>query len=273
MPQKPQAITPKRSRRATSPHPGPTLLACYPPDVGASPESPLVNGRRYLRAPVPVHFPEGDVVPEGGLHFELRTALFLVLRGELAGRAFVGSDQFLYWNPVDPTACVAPDIMVRLGAPDAPVPSWKVWENGAPHVAVEIVSPTESATVDWSTKLERYRHSGVRELVRFDPEDSARPLRLWDRVDGDLVERDLTDATLPSSDSLALYWCVTPDARLGRTLRLARDSNGAVLVPTPGELNAVLAAEARQANSERDEALAKLAELEAELRKRDGSHQ
>jgi hypothetical protein len=225
-----------------------------------------VNGRRYLRAPVPVHFPEGDVVPEGGLHFELRTALFLLLHAELAGRAFVGSDQFLYWNPVDPTACVAPDIMVRLGAPDAPVPSWKVWENGAPHVAVEIVSPTESATVDWSTKLERYRHSGVRELVRFDPEDSARPLRLWDRVDGDLVERDLTDARAHRSDALALYWCVTPDARLGRKLALSRDADGAELLLTPGEL-------ATRAESERDAALARVAELEAELRKRDGSRQ
>ena len=261
MPQKAVAITAKRRRQATCRLPEPIWLACYPPAVGASPESPLVNGRRYLRAPVPIHFPEGDVVPEGGLHFELRTALFLLLHGELAGRAFIGSDQFLYWNPVDPSACVAPDIMVRLGAPDAPVPSWKVWENGAPHVAVEIVSPTESSTTDWSHKLERYRHSGVQELVRFDPEDLARPLRLWDRVEGDLVERDPSDAPAHRSDALALYWCVTPDARLGRKLALSRDADGTELLLTPEERTARI-------ESERDEALARVAELEAELRKR-----
>ena len=233
--------------KATGARPGPTRFVWYPFPVVLASEPTVVNGRRYLRAPVSVHFPVQDVVPETGVHYELRTALFLLLRGEFTDRAFVGSDQFLYWDPADPQACVAPDVMVRLGAPDAPVPCWKVWEGGAPHVAVEIVSSSDASDRNWSLKLERYLRSGVQEVVRFDPEDDTRALRLWDRVEGDLVERDLTGARCHPSDALGLYWLVTPDARLGQRLRLARDANGSVLLPTHEE---------------------RIAELEAELRKR-----
>jgi Uma2 family endonuclease len=232
----------------------PTAPLCYPFFVVPQAETVLVNGRRYLRAPIPVHFPIEETVPEGGVHFELCTALFLILRSELAGRAFVGSDQFLYWNPTNPKECLAPDVMVRLGAPDAPVPCWKVWEGGAPHVAVEIISPTDSGDRNWSTKLERYRRSGVKEVVRFDPDDTDRPLRLWDSIDDDLVERDLADPNGRLSDVLGLYWCVVPDARLGRMLRLARDPGGANPIMTPDERERA--------------ALTRVAELEAELRRR-----
>ena len=72
--------------------------------------------RRYLRAPVPVYFPESESVPETGVHLRLRTALWSMLRLELGHRAMVGSDQFLYWDPTDPRQCLAPDVLVWLGA-------------------------------------------------------------------------------------------------------------------------------------------------------------
>lgn len=144
--------------------------------------------------------------------------------------------------------------MVRLGASDAPISSWKVWEGGAPQLAVEIISPINLSDRDWSTKLERYRHTGVSELVRFDPADELLPLRLWDRIDGDLVERDLEGPEATLCDTLKLYWYVIPDARLRRMLRLARDPSGSVLIPTPEE----------QAKA----SAARVAELEAELAKR-----
>jgi hypothetical protein len=219
--------------------------------VVAEAQTTLVNGRRYLRAPVPVRFPEEEFVPEGGLHFELRAGLFLILHGEFAGRAWVGSDQFVYWDPTDPKRCVAPDVMIRLGAPDIPVPSWKVWEGGAPHVAVEMVSPSDRTEGNWPSRLERYQRSGIQELVRFDNENPESPLELWDRLDADLVERDLAGASIHPSDVLGLFWCVIPDARLGRMLRLSRDEAGSDLVQTPEE-----------------RALARIAELEAELQKR-----
>jgi Uma2 family endonuclease len=93
--------------------------------------------------------------------------------------------------------------MVRVGERDAPFDSWKVWERGAPHLAVEIISASDSTDTPWSAKLERYRKVGLRELVAFDADDPDRPLRIWDFADGDLVERDpATGALLEELDRI-----------------------------------------------------------------------
>src|SRR5688572_11027556 len=94
------------------------LLACY----RFSRLSALSSGSghikpRYLRAPVPVHFPTQQEMPESAVHLRVRTALFLILERALRGRAFVGSDQFVYWDPTSPQACLSPDVFVRLGGP------------------------------------------------------------------------------------------------------------------------------------------------------------
>src|SRR5262245_15837636 len=80
--------------------------------------------RRHLRPPSPIAFPAAEEMPETSVHMRLRTALFLILERELRGRAFVGSDQFVYWDPTDPKACLAPDVLVRLGGPLELVPSF-----------------------------------------------------------------------------------------------------------------------------------------------------
>jgi hypothetical protein len=91
----------------------------------------------------------------------------LLLRAEFAGRAFVGSEQFLYWDAVNPAQCVVPDVMVRLGVPDAPVASWKVWEGGAPHVAVAIVSPGQLPSSRWrNTERRPPKQKGDAALAR-----------------------------------------------------------------------------------------------------------
>jgi 7,8-dihydro-6-hydroxymethylpterin-pyrophosphokinase len=61
--------------------------------------------------------------------------------------------------------------------------------------------------------------------VRFQA-DSAAPLRVWDRVEGDLVERRV-DEQRATSRVLGLDLVV-----VGRALRLERDG---VVVPTPSE--------------------------------------
>jgi Uma2 family endonuclease len=118
-------------------------------------------------------------------------------------------------------------------------------------LAVEIVSPSDTPEATWSEKLAQYRRSGIAEVVRFDPADAAQPLRLWDRLEGDLVERQLTGENALLCDTLGLHWCVRTDATLGCVLRLSRDALGEVLVLT--------ALEAERA---------RVAELEAELRRR-----
>jgi hypothetical protein len=207
-------------------------------------------------------------MPETGVHLELRTGLYLILRRELAGRAFVGSEQFLYWDATNPKKCLAPDIMVRLKSPDVPLPCLKVWEGGAPELAIEIVSPSDASDRNWDQKLERYRQSGIAEVVRFDPDDPKRPLRLWDRLDGDLIERALDGPSALSCDTLGLFWRYGPDARLGQVLRLARDAEGRDLLLTSEEEQAAERRAKEAALLEKDAALARIAELEAELRRR-----
>ncbi len=211
--------------------------------------------RRYLRTPCPLIFPTSETVPETRWHFELRTALFQMLQAAFGHSAVIGSDQFLYWQPANPRACCSPDVMVRFGEPDAPFDSWKVWERGAPQLAIELVSVADASDSSWAEKLDRYRHVGLAELVRFDADDGAAPLRLWDNVDGDLVERDPAAVGFARSDVLQGFWVVVRDPARGLWLRLARDAAGADLYLTPVEL----------ARADRERAESRLAELEAEL--------
>ena len=212
---------------------------------------------RHVRAPRAIHFPTDAEVPESKLHLKLRTALFMILTRELAARACIGSEQFVYWNARDPRRCLAPDAFVKLGRSDEIFSSWKIWERGGPpELAVELLSESD----DWEDNLERYHELGVRELVSFDPESQR--LRVWDRVDEDLVERIVEESTTPST-TLGAFWVVASvDGTPG--LRLARDVEGRELWPTPAEFES----QARQADQR--VAAARIAELEEELRRRGG---
>jgi hypothetical protein len=207
-----------------------------------------------------LRFPEAEKVPETKRHLEVRTALYQALQLAFGANAAIGSEQFVYWDPTDPHQCLAPDVFVRLGIPDYLFRTWKVWENGAPQVAVEVISPSDERDRDWDAKLSRYRRLGVMELVRFDPESAERALRVWDAVDGDLVERQPN--LYAASKWLDGFWVVVEEPVLGATLRLSRDAEGRDLYPTPSELIRADAT-ARAAAEQR------IRELEAELRRRD----
>ena len=114
--------------------------------------------------------------------------------------------------------------------------------------------------------LGRYRQAGIAELARFDSQEGV-PLRIWDLIDGDMVERHPDDPEFARCDALRLYWCIVPDPALGLTLRLARDRARTDLVLTPAEAEQA-AKEAERASKE--VALARVAELEAELARRGG---
>ncbi len=227
------------------------------------------SGHIYVgRPPAPLHFPEEEEVPETGPHLEIRTALFLILKMAFADRATIGSEQFVYWDPTSSAKRCAPDAFVKLGQPHETFNVWKVWERGAPDLAVEIVSKSDRPSEDWSQKLERYVAAGVAELVRFDATDDAQPIRVWDRVEGQLVERAAEDPDVRRCWVLNLFWTTVTDPTIGPMLRLARDANGVDLLPTPNE--ALAAAESarrhadaarKQAESERDALLEELAQL------------
>ncbi|HEY3255152.1 MAG TPA: Uma2 family endonuclease [Polyangiaceae bacterium] len=225
--------------------------------------------------PLVVHFPESAEVPEHRRHLRLRTLLFQFLEHAFGHVAAVGSEQFVYWDPTNPHACLCPDAFVRFGARSEDFPSWKVWERGAPHVAVEIISQSDASESSWLEKLERYRRLGVSELVWFNPETPERPLRIWDFVGDDLLERRLFEPWAQSRH-LGGYWLPVEQSDTGLSLRLSRDPDGLQLFPTPEEAQAEgrrAEAEGRRAVEEqlrlKSEALAaaeqRIAELEASL--------
>lgn len=200
------------------------------------------------------YFPVYAEMPESKRHLEQRTLLYQLLKLAFADRAAVGRDQFVYWEPTDPRVCLAPDAFVCLGEVNDLFPSWKVWERAVPQVAVEIVSESDARARDWDAKLERYRHLGVTELVRFDSVATEQPLRIWERVADELLERPLTQARA-ASRVLPGFWLAIEQPGVGLALRLSHDEQGAELFPTE--------AEASRAEAER-----RIRELEAELRRR-----
>jgi hypothetical protein len=213
------------------------------------------SARRYLRPIQPVVFPAQDAeeMGETSRHLELRTALWQAIRLGFVGQLAVGSEQFVYFNGRDASACCAPDVFVCLGKQQTAFRTWKTWEQGTPELAFEIISADDARDRAWEDKLDRYRALGIRELVRFDPDDPSGPLKIWDRVEDDLVERDPVDPLFSRCDTLNAYFCVRHDPVYGPWLYLSRDSEGRDPYLSPDE--------ARQRAERRN------AELEAELAK------
>ncbi len=222
---------------------------------------------RHLRAPTPIHFPEAEDVPEGYAHLVVRTFLFQLLQFALGPEHTVGSDQFIYWNATDPRRCLSPDVFVRLEAKQRVFGSWKTWEEGgAPDLAVEVISPNEGDGIEWDEKVARYHELGVRELVRFDPEGTpGRQIRVWDRVEGDLVER--VQEERPICATLGLRWIVAPVADAPSGLRLADETGALVLTALEAEQKALEAEQkAREAEQKAREAEQKAREAEQKAR-------
>ena len=242
--------------------------------------SRAAGGHVYVRPPEPIEFPAEEPweehVGEIKRHLENRTSLYLTLRDLLAATSSVGSDQFVYFDPTDARRCLSPDAFVKLGVPDQMFRVWKTWERGAPELGVEIISDADHRDLNFDDKLARYRAAGIREVVRFDADDPKRPIRIWDHVSGDLVERAADDPQLRFCNALGLWWVVAEDELYGRMLRLARDRDGADLVPTPSEAQvmaemalrqtqeALVAAEHEKLVAEEAEAVARREKAEAE---------
>ncbi|HEY1536174.1 MAG TPA: Uma2 family endonuclease [Polyangiaceae bacterium] len=196
------------------------------------------------------YFPAYAEMPESKRHLEQRTLLYELLKLAFGDRAAIGCDQFVYFEPTDPRVCLAPDAFVCLGEVNDLFPSWKVWERAAPQVAVEIVSESDERARGWDAKLERYRRLGVTELVRFDSVAADQPIRIWERVGDELLERQVAEARA-ASRVLPGFWLAIEQPGVGLALRLSHDEQGAELFLTEAE-----------------EAERRIQELEAELRRR-----
>jgi hypothetical protein len=241
---------------------------------------------RHHRPPMPLRFPSSQ--PEWDLGQSIRHLHLCMILHELlvsaAGKGTaVGSDQFVYFDAANPRRCLAPDGFVKLGMPMDMFESWKVWERGAPDLAIEVLSPSDTREpLTFAEKLERYASVGVRELVVFDIDaPTGTRLRAWDRLNDELVER-VVEGERAACMTLGGFFVLAPANDQPIALRLAKGPDGTELIPTHEEAelaaitardaavaaqNAAIAAQ-RAAVAEKDAALAELERLRAELAKR-----
>ncbi|HEY4160355.1 MAG TPA: Uma2 family endonuclease [Polyangiaceae bacterium] len=209
--------------------------------------------------------------------------------------ALVGADQFIYYQQHNPIERVAPDVYVLPGvAPNTRVRSWKTWETSiVPSFALEIVSLNWGK--DYLTSPARYGAMGVPEVIVFDPAPTGPERTRWQvfrRVRGELRKVESSDADRVRSRALGCYLRAV-GAEDTLRLRLATGPRGAVLFPTEDEAERAAkeaeraakeaeraAKEAERAAKEaeraatahersaKEAALARVAELEAELGRR-----
>jgi Uma2 family endonuclease len=227
--------------------------------------SPARERAKYVAPTRTLHFPASADVPETQLHLDLRTLLYQLLSSHLGEAYTIGSDQFVYLDASNPKRCIAPDVYVKCTPRGEPIQTWKVWERGAPDVAIEVVSDSDSKPGRWEDKLSTYQALGVKELVLVDLRTDAPKLRVWNRVGEALNERLLEG---PSAESLVLgiHWVFAPAGSLRRSLRIATDIDPLTLVPTEAE-RARTEAERAKTEAERARAAeARVEELEALLR-------
>ena len=195
---------------------------------------------------------------QGKRHLHRCHALYDMIRAVCVPEHTVGADQFVYFDAANPERCLEPDAFVTKGVPDHDFGAYLVWEEGTPDVAFEVLASGSPERWTFEEKVRRYHALGVRELVAFhvDAEPGER-LRVWDRIENDLVERVVTDDKTPCL-TLGVTLLVGPVEQYAVGLRLARDADGRDLVLTD--------AEGRRAEAEgRKQAEERIAELEKEL--------
>jgi hypothetical protein len=210
-------------------------------------------------------------MPEGKRHQRLCNALLEMLRRACGAESNAfGCDQFLYYDASTTKKKLAPDAFVKLGVPDFTFDSWLAWENGVPEIAFEVLSPSDSPE-RWTfeEKLKRYRAVGIPELIVIHTEGKpGERLRAWDRIEHDLVERIVENERTPCL-ALGLFAVVGPVGEDAVGLRIARDADGREPILSTAEALAAATQSRDDAQRDRDDALARIAELEQQLAERD----
>ena len=180
---------------------------------------------RWTPGPDELRLPscEDDPVPQSaGQLFIIVDSLDSLQRHWRRQDVFVGSDQFIYWdpaydsrkNPVNPPP--APDLYVAFGVANRLRPVYVVWEEGKPpDFVLEVVSPS-SRRRDKEEKQVLYAKMGVPEFFLYDPESEEVPLRGFELRNGAYArlpqERLAEDMVGVRSKVLGLCVCAKPSA-------------------------------------------------------------
>jgi Uma2 family endonuclease len=208
-----------------------------------------------------------ETMPESVLHdavVEVLKALLAAWAAPRGGMAVV-RNLAVRWDEANPRFGVDPDVALLSPAPPdlIEVKSLRTWMPGhlAPVLAIEVVSETDPRK-DYSVAPDKYAASGTRELWVFDPllcgpTSHGGPFRLqvWVRGEGGAFTRAYAGAGPAFSPVLGAY-AVPVDE--GQRLRIAGDAAATELWLTAEETE----------RAAKEAALARIAELEAELRRR-----
>jgi Putative restriction endonuclease len=209
----------------------------------------------------PTIYPVVDKMGESMLQRLIAELLRPLLASALARqgvKAFVGADQFIYYEQYAPTESVSPDVYVMHGIePDREVDCWKLWEESraVPSFAVEIVS-WKNPRKDAIQSPVRHAALGTKELVVFDPYHARRRDRDRHRFHvfrrlpkRGLVQVEVTDGDRVYSKSLRL-WLRTVGDGMETRLRLAQGPEGDELIPTAEEARDAAEAEVARLRAE-----------------------
>ena len=260
------------------------LPACYPVPMPVS-----VEAVRRATRPAEIQleeypFSDGRVLMETDPHANSIVAMRNQLQWHFEARpdVYVAGSMAVYWRREDPSAVVAPDVFVVLGAAKGDRQSYRTWDEGGvvPAFVVEVASASTSGR-DATAKRATYEGMGVREYWRFDPTERwiAQGLVGW-RLAGGGYERvrEEVETGCYRSEALGLElraegWLLRfRDPILGRDLLTHSETSRALQETSralqEAERRAETAAASRlQAERERDEAKRRIQELEARLRR------
>ena len=140
---------------------------------------------------------DGQPMAETTLHRKIMADLIEALERHFAGvpDVWVGGNLFLCYRKGDPSAALAPDVLLAKGVTKWDRPNYLLWEETAPSLVMEITS-RKTRGEDRGKKKDVYERIGVEEYVLFDPYgDWLRP-----RLQGFRLDRGRYQPIAPDED-------------------------------------------------------------------------
>jgi Uma2 family endonuclease len=220
---------------------------------------------------------DGQPMAETTLHRKVMADLIEVLERHYAStpEVWVGGNLFLCYRKGDPSAALAPDVLLARGVTKWDRPNYLLWEERPPALVIEVTS-RKTRSEDRGKKKDVYERIGVEEYVLFDPYgDWLRPRLQGFRLeggryqpiasaeDGSLASRTTGLILQPEGERLRLF-----DPATGKPLLWTDELEGARADAEAALAEAEAALAEERASRARAEALArKLEERLRELKK------
>ena len=182
-----------------------------------------------------IEYPESDGQPIGETDFHITATLLLLqmLRDHFESnpQVYVASDLMFYYEPGNPRAVKAPDILVVKGVGKHKRRVYKLWEEFAIPCTIFEITSKQTAQADLTTKYQLYERLGVKEYFLFDPLDEYLQPRLQGFIlvqgryqalplstEGELISRELGLILRPQGDLLRLV-----DSYTGQMLATSKE--------------------------------------------------